>query len=155
MNLIQFNIQGALAGTTQFDPDSPGVVRTVADSRIIFDTAPPLSFGRFDVADLLGLAGRPMVVFSITISNALAGVTGNFGTAGPTAPGSTARGTDLDALAVLPPFGNAFIQTPVIVPSGHLLQVNSDGPPITLLLLVGQYKSGNIANELVRGSLTT
>lgn len=151
MNLIQFNIQGALSGTNQFDPNAPGVVRTVQDGRIVFMTAPPLTFGRFDVAALLGFDNRPMVVFYRAISNTAGPVTGSAGIAGPTAPaGAVARGTQLALLIA----GSGLSQNPIIIPSQHLLQVAADSPPITLFLMVDQWRSGDIVTELVRGDLT-
>jgi hypothetical protein len=150
MNLIQFIIQGALAGTTLFDPSVFGVNRVVADSRIVFTSIPALTYGRFDVASLLNLAGRPMVVYALSMSNGAGPVTGSFGTVGPTSPGGAARGVSLTVLAG----GSGVRQNPVVVPSQHLLQVNADVPPVTLMLLVGQLKSGDVVNEFVRGTLT-
>lgn len=150
MYIIQFNIQGALAGTTLFDPTVFGVTRTVTDGRIIFTTFPALTFGRFDVASLLRFTNRPMVLFALSLSNGAGPVTGNFGTVGPTSPGGAARGVNLTVLAG----GSGVRQNPVFIPSTHLLQVNADTPPVTLLLMVDQWKSGNIVNELVRGAIT-
>lgn len=156
MTMIQWNIQGALDSAVQFDPDAVGVVRTVANGRIIFDTAPPLTFGRFDIASLLGFSGRPMVVFNISISVPGSGPAGDFGVVGPTAPlGATGRGVALTPYASLPGVGNGLFQTPQIIPSGHLLQVTSGvTTPVTLLLSVDQLKSGSIVSEITRGALT-
>lgn len=150
MNLIQFNIQGALTGTNLFDPDAAGVVRTIQDGRIVFNTSPAVTFGRVDFASLLGFDDRPMIALVGSLSNTAGPVNGAVGIVGPTAPGGTARGTQLVILVA----ASGVRQNPVIIPSQHLVQISADNPPITFVAAVSQLKSGDIVNEITRGLLT-
>lgn len=150
---IIFDISSAepLTGTDVLDLNGPGVSRTVQDGRVIITSAPSITWGRLDLAAMMGFPGRDVYVYQTNIANTAGSITGMVFLVGPEPPGSTARNQEtLDALVTTP----GILEVPRWIPALHLLGFSIGDEPVRLIIEVDQFQSGVLLNQWTRGQLT-
>lgn len=150
---IIFDIRSAepLTGTSVLNPSGPGVTRTVEQGRVVITSAPSITWGRLDLASLMGFPGRDVYVYQTNIANSIGSITGSVFLVGPEPPGGGTRNEEtLNTLVT----DAGILEVPRWIPALHLYGFSIGDEPLRLIIEVDQFQSGVLLDQWTRGQLT-